>query len=65
MDAILNYRPEGSEDYYALLGCDELSSVSRVAGFHQVGFEIDYISSNFNLGTILKEFLGSGKMLAG
>ncbi|XP_049997077.1 dnaJ homolog subfamily C member 12 isoform X1 [Alexandromys fortis] len=26
MDAILNYRPEGSEDYYALLGCDELAS---------------------------------------
>ncbi|KAL6038374.1 hypothetical protein STEG23_000893 [Scotinomys teguina] len=26
MDAILNYRPEGGEDYYALLGCDELSS---------------------------------------
>nr|XP_021503428.1 dnaJ homolog subfamily C member 12-like [Meriones unguiculatus] len=26
MDAILNYRPQGGEDYYALLGCDELSS---------------------------------------
>ncbi|XP_076773293.1 dnaJ homolog subfamily C member 12 isoform X2 [Arvicanthis niloticus] len=30
MDAILNYRPEGSEDYYALLGCDELSSVEQI-----------------------------------
>ncbi|XP_013206599.1 dnaJ homolog subfamily C member 12 isoform X1 [Microtus ochrogaster] len=30
MDAILNYRPEDSEDYYALLGCDELSSVEQI-----------------------------------
>ncbi|XP_028637092.1 dnaJ homolog subfamily C member 12 [Grammomys surdaster] len=30
MDAILNYRPEGSQDYYALLGCDELSSVEQI-----------------------------------
>lgn len=30
MDAILNYRPEGGEDYYALLGCDELSSVEQI-----------------------------------
>uniref|UniRef100_A0A8C2MP72 DnaJ homolog subfamily C member 12 n=1 Tax=Cricetulus griseus TaxID=10029 RepID=A0A8C2MP72_CRIGR len=30
MDAILNYRPEGTEDYYALLGCDELSSVEQI-----------------------------------
>jgi DnaJ family protein C protein 12 len=28
MDAILNYRSEAAEDYYSLLGCDELSSVS-------------------------------------
>nr|XP_040129231.1 dnaJ homolog subfamily C member 12 [Ictidomys tridecemlineatus] len=27
MDAILNYRLDDSEDYYTLLGCDELSSV--------------------------------------
>ncbi|OBS59487.1 hypothetical protein A6R68_09387, partial [Neotoma lepida] len=40
MDAILNYRPEGGEDYYVLLGCDELSSVSGIAQSHQVGFEI-------------------------
>lgn len=29
-DSNLNYRPEGSEDYYALLGCDELSSVEQI-----------------------------------
>ncbi|PNJ72258.1 DNAJC12 isoform 5 [Pongo abelii] len=27
MDAILNYRSEDTEDYYTLLGCDELSSM--------------------------------------
>ncbi|KAG5194637.1 hypothetical protein JEQ12_012913, partial [Ovis aries] len=26
MDAILNYKSEDTEDYYTLLGCDELSS---------------------------------------
>ncbi|XP_063526639.1 dnaJ homolog subfamily C member 12 isoform X1 [Pongo pygmaeus] len=30
MDAILNYRSEDTEDYYTLLGCDELSSVVRI-----------------------------------
>ncbi|MBZ3885923.1 DnaJ-like protein subfamily C member 12 [Sciurus carolinensis] len=30
MDAILNYRLEDSEDYYTLLGCDELSSVEQI-----------------------------------
>ncbi|XP_037351806.1 dnaJ homolog subfamily C member 12 [Talpa occidentalis] len=30
MDAILNYRSEDTEDYYALLGCDELSSVEQI-----------------------------------
>ncbi|KAM6182703.1 dnaJ homolog subfamily C member 12 [Erethizon dorsatum] len=30
MDAILNYRLDDSEDYYALLGCDELSSVEQI-----------------------------------
>ncbi|CAH6789779.1 dnaJ homolog subfamily C member 12 isoform X2 [Phodopus roborovskii] len=30
MDTILNYRSEGTEDYYALLGCDELSSVEQI-----------------------------------
>ncbi|XP_041602819.1 dnaJ homolog subfamily C member 12 [Vulpes lagopus] len=29
MDAILNYRSEDTEDYYMLLGCDELSSVRQ------------------------------------
>lgn len=29
MDAILNYKSEDAEDYYTLLGCDELSSVSQ------------------------------------
>ncbi|KAM5321672.1 dnaJ homolog subfamily C member 12 [Glossophaga mutica] len=30
MDAILNYRLEDNEDYYVLLGCDELSSVEQI-----------------------------------
>uniref|UniRef100_A0A5F5PKD3 DnaJ heat shock protein family (Hsp40) member C12 n=1 Tax=Equus caballus TaxID=9796 RepID=A0A5F5PKD3_HORSE len=30
MDAILNYRSEDTEDYYTLLGCDELSSVEQI-----------------------------------
>lgn len=30
MDAILNYRLEDIEDYYMLLGCDELSSVEQI-----------------------------------
>nr|XP_020015622.1 dnaJ homolog subfamily C member 12 isoform X1 [Castor canadensis] len=30
MDAILNYRSEAAEDYYSLLGCDELSSVEQI-----------------------------------
>lgn len=30
MDTILNYRLEDNEDYYMLLGCDELSSVEQI-----------------------------------
>ncbi|XP_068404958.1 dnaJ homolog subfamily C member 12 [Eschrichtius robustus] len=30
MDAILNYRLEDTEDYYTLLGCDELSSAEQI-----------------------------------
>ncbi|XP_047616464.1 dnaJ homolog subfamily C member 12 isoform X1 [Phacochoerus africanus] len=30
MDAILNYKSEDTEDYYTLLGCDELSSVEQI-----------------------------------
>ncbi|XP_037661078.1 dnaJ homolog subfamily C member 12 [Choloepus didactylus] len=30
MDAILNYRSEDTEDFYMLLGCDELSSVEQI-----------------------------------
>ncbi|XP_060097106.1 dnaJ homolog subfamily C member 12 [Heteronotia binoei] len=30
MDAILNFRPEDMEDYYNLLGCDELSTVEQI-----------------------------------
>ncbi|XP_077634753.1 dnaJ homolog subfamily C member 12 isoform X1 [Crocuta crocuta] len=30
MDAILNYKSEDTEDYYMLLGCDELSSVEQI-----------------------------------
>lgn len=28
MEAVLSCKPEDLEDYYGLLGCDELSSVS-------------------------------------
>lgn len=28
MEAVLNCKPEDLEDYYGILGCDELSSVS-------------------------------------
>lgn len=28
METVLNCKPEDLEDYYGLLGCDELSSVS-------------------------------------
>ncbi|XP_012904076.1 dnaJ homolog subfamily C member 12 isoform X2 [Mustela nigripes] len=30
MDAILNYSSEDTEDFYMLLGCDELSSVEQI-----------------------------------
>ncbi|XP_036779846.1 dnaJ homolog subfamily C member 12 isoform X2 [Manis pentadactyla] len=30
MDSILNYNLEDTEDYYVLLGCDELSSVEQI-----------------------------------
>ncbi|XP_023689463.1 dnaJ homolog subfamily C member 12 [Paramormyrops kingsleyae] len=30
MDALLNAKPEDLEDYYALLGCDELSSPEQI-----------------------------------
>ncbi|XP_029771228.1 dnaJ homolog subfamily C member 12 [Suricata suricatta] len=30
MDTILSYRSEDTEDYYVLLGCDELSSVEQI-----------------------------------
>nr|XP_036866793.1 dnaJ homolog subfamily C member 12 [Manis javanica]XP_036866794.1 dnaJ homolog subfamily C member 12 [Manis javanica] len=30
MDSILNYNLEDTEDYYILLGCDELSSVEQI-----------------------------------
>lgn len=30
MDAILNYKSEDTDDYYTLLGCDELSSVEQI-----------------------------------
>ncbi|XP_009576696.1 PREDICTED: dnaJ homolog subfamily C member 12-like, partial [Fulmarus glacialis] len=30
MDAILNCRPDDLEDYYNLLGCDELSTVEQI-----------------------------------
>ncbi|XP_062070824.1 dnaJ homolog subfamily C member 12 isoform X2 [Lepus europaeus] len=30
MDAILNYQSEDTDDYYRLLGCDELSSVEQI-----------------------------------
>ncbi|XP_037694196.1 dnaJ homolog subfamily C member 12-like [Choloepus didactylus] len=30
MDTILNYRSEDTDDFYMLLGCDELSSVEQI-----------------------------------
>lgn len=33
MEAVLNCKPEDLEDYYGLLGCDELSSVSSGSAF--------------------------------
>lgn len=29
VDDVLNYKPNENENYYALLGCDESSTVSR------------------------------------
>lgn len=42
MDAILNYRSEDTEDYYMLLGCDELSSVRQwiMLFFFPTGFQV-------------------------
>ncbi|KAF7247194.1 hypothetical protein EYD10_06628 [Varanus komodoensis] len=36
MDAILNSRPEDMEDYYSLLGCDELSTVEQIVSEFKV-----------------------------
>ncbi|KAJ7324278.1 hypothetical protein JRQ81_017298 [Phrynocephalus forsythii] len=36
MDAILNCRPEDMEDYYTLLGCDELSTVEQIVSEFKV-----------------------------
>uniref|UniRef100_A0A6J0UYS9 DnaJ homolog subfamily C member 12 n=1 Tax=Pogona vitticeps TaxID=103695 RepID=A0A6J0UYS9_9SAUR len=36
MDAILNCRPEDMEDYYSLLGCDELSTVEQIVSEFKV-----------------------------
>lgn len=30
MDAILNYKSEDTNNYYTLLGCDEVSSVEQI-----------------------------------
>ncbi|XP_058666691.1 dnaJ homolog subfamily C member 12 [Ammospiza nelsoni] len=36
MDAILNCKPEDLEDYYSLLGCDELSTVEQILAEYKI-----------------------------
>ncbi|XP_064573214.1 dnaJ homolog subfamily C member 12 [Zonotrichia leucophrys gambelii] len=36
MDAILNCKPEDLEDYYNLLGCDELSTVEQILAEYKI-----------------------------
>ncbi|XP_066180508.1 dnaJ homolog subfamily C member 12 isoform X3 [Sylvia atricapilla] len=36
MDAILNCSPEDLEDYYDLLGCDELSTVEQILAEYKI-----------------------------
>ncbi|XP_051937213.1 dnaJ homolog subfamily C member 12 [Hippocampus zosterae] len=36
MEAVLNCRPEDLEDYYALLGCDELSSTEQILNEYKI-----------------------------
>ncbi|XP_036978825.1 dnaJ homolog subfamily C member 12 [Acanthopagrus latus] len=36
MDAVLNCKPEDLEDYYGLLGCDELSSTEQILSEYKI-----------------------------
>ncbi|KAK1905628.1 DnaJ like subfamily C member 12 [Dissostichus eleginoides] len=36
MEAILNSKPEDLEDYYGLLGCDELSSTEQILNEYKI-----------------------------
>ncbi|KAM4607820.1 dnaJ homolog subfamily C member 12 [Polymixia lowei] len=36
MEGILNYKPEDLEDYYGLLGCDELSSTEQIVNEYKI-----------------------------
>ncbi|XP_057704987.1 dnaJ homolog subfamily C member 12 [Corythoichthys intestinalis] len=36
MEAVLNCRPEDLEDYYGLLGCDELSSTEQILNEYKI-----------------------------
>ncbi|XP_072246503.1 dnaJ homolog subfamily C member 12 [Leuresthes tenuis] len=36
MDAVLSYKPEDLEDYYGLLGCDELSSTEQIINEYKI-----------------------------
>uniref|UniRef100_A0A914UJW9 J domain-containing protein n=1 Tax=Plectus sambesii TaxID=2011161 RepID=A0A914UJW9_9BILA len=68
MESILDYQPNAAEDYYALLGCDELSTPeqiqaeyrARVVGSHPdkaVGDEKDDAHQRFQLLQRAKEVL--------
>lgn len=47
MDAILSYRSEDTEDYYMLLGCDELSSVRQWIMLFFFKFLLKVVMLNF------------------
>ncbi|XP_073735026.1 dnaJ homolog subfamily C member 12 isoform X1 [Callorhinus ursinus] len=51
MDAILSYRSEDTEDYYMLLGCDELSSVRQwiMLFFFKFLFKVEQIMAEFKV----------------
>ncbi|CAG04728.1 unnamed protein product [Tetraodon nigroviridis] len=36
MEAVLNRKPEDLEDYYGILGCDELSSTEQILNEYKI-----------------------------
>lgn len=51
MDDIFNYHPDGEEDFYQILGCDERSSVNSLVLLNLKSIEllIFYFHFKFNL----------------